>query len=90
MVMYYMLYEIIDVAKVATKRIIKATPRSEILSHYKLMFLFFIFSRSLPKLPTHEEEGVHQNPQYTGQHHFHPVPHDHDYCERVVINVRNV
>ncbi|CAB4064881.1 KCNA1 [Lepeophtheirus salmonis] len=24
---------------------------------------------------------------YTGQHHFHPVIHDHDYCERVVINV---
>merc|ERR1719295_2147091 len=43
--------------------------------------------RSLPKLSAHEEEGVHQNPQYTGQHHFHPVVHDHDYCERVVINV---
>jgi len=42
---------------------------------------------SLPKLSAHEEEGVHQNPQYTGQHHFHPVVHDHDYCERVVINV---
>merc|ERR1711936_1370466 len=41
----------------------------------------------LPKLTAHEDEGVHQNPQYTGQHHFHPVVHDHDYCERVVINV---
>ena len=47
----------------------------------------FFFCRELPKLSAHEEEGVHQNPQYTGQHHFHPVPHDHDYCERVVINV---
>jgi len=43
--------------------------------------------KSLPKICGHEEEGVHQNPQYTGQHHFHPVPHDHDFCERVVINV---
>ena len=50
------------------------------------LFLFHIF-RELPKLSAHEEEGVHQNPQYTGQHHFHPVPHDHDYCEPVVINV---
>jgi len=44
-------------------------------------------ARSLPKLTAHEDEGVHQNPQYTGQHHFHPVVHDHDFCERVVINV---
>lgn len=43
--------------------------------------------KSLPKISREEEEGVHQNPQYTGPHHFHPVPHDHDYCERVVINV---
>jgi len=46
-----------------------------------------LIKQELPKLSAHEEEGVHQNPQYTGQHHFHPVPHDHDYCERVVINV---
>ena len=46
--------------------------------------------RSLPKISRDEEEGVHQNPQYTGQHHFHPVPHDHDFCERVVINVSNI
>ena len=52
-----------------------------ILHHFSSIF------RELPKLSAHEEEGVHQNPQYTGQHHFHPVPHDHDYCERVVINV---
>jgi len=45
------------------------------------------YQRSLPKISRDEEEGVHQNPQYTGQHHFHPVPHDHDFCERVVINV---
>ena len=52
-----------------------------ILNHFNLFF------RSLPKLTAHEDEGVHQNPQYTGQHHFHPVVHDHDFCERVVINV---
>ena len=46
--------------------------------------------RSLPKISRDEEEGVHQNPQYTGQHHFHPVPHDHDFCERVVINVSSI
>ena len=51
------------------------------LNHFNLFF------RSLPKLTAHEDEGVHQNPQYTGQHHFHPVVHDHDFCERVVINV---
>ena len=50
-------------------------------------FCSHFFCRSLPKINAHEDEGVHQNPQYTGQHHFHPVPHDHDYCERVVINV---
>ena len=50
-------------------------------------FSLFLHSRSLPKISSHEEEGVHQNPQYTGHHHFHPVPHDHDFCERVVINV---
>ena len=49
--------------------------------------IFLLSFRELPKLSAHEEEGVHQNPQYTGQHHFHPVPHDHDTCERVVINV---
>ena len=50
-------------------------------------FSLFLHFRSLPKISSHEEEGVHQNPQYTGHHHFHPVPHDHDFCERVVINV---
>ena len=48
---------------------------------------YIYFSRSLPKISSHEEEGNQQNPQYTGQHHFHPVPHDHDFCERIVINV---
>jgi len=46
--------------------------------------------RSLPKISAHEDGGVHQNPQYTGQHHFHPVKHDHDYCERIVINVSKI
>ena len=56
-------------------------------THIPYVFLS-VFFRSLPKLTAHEDEGVHQNPQYTGQHHFHPVVHDHDFCERVVINVR--
>ncbi len=57
---------------------------------HMFFFLLCIFHRSLPKLAAHEDDGVHQNPQYTGQHHFHPVKHDHDYCERVVINVSTV
>lgn len=44
--------------------------------------------RSLPKLSSQDEEGgagigFPQQPQ-----HFEPIPHDHDFCERVVINVR--
>ncbi len=63
------------------------TPHDVETPNFNPTFSFFSFSRSLPKLSAHEDEGVHQNPQYTGQHHFHPVKHDHDYCERVVINV---
>jgi len=55
--------------------------------HGNITFEANFISWSLPKLPIHEDSGVHQNPQYTGQHHFHPVVHDHDYCERIVINV---
>ena len=67
-------------------RLILSNLREKKLS-FKILIHFNLFSRSLPKLTAHEDEGVHQNPQYTGQHHFHPVVHDHDFCERVVINV---
>lgn len=34
------------------------------------------------------DDKVHRNPHYTGQHHFQSGLHDHDFCERVVINVK--
>lgn len=48
-----------------------------------------LIHRSLPKLSSQDEEGG------AGGHggfgggvtHFEPIPHDHDFCERVVINV---
>lgn len=58
------------------------------------MFLLFLslICRSLPKLSSQDEEGG------AGGHggfgggvtHFEPIPHDHDFCERVVINVSTV
>lgn len=30
---------------------------------------------------------AHPHSQFTGVAHFEPIPHDHDFCERVVINV---
>lgn len=43
--------------------------------------------RSLPKLSSQDEDGPTAHGQLTGVQHFEPIPHDHDYCERVVINV---
>ncbi|CAL1266384.1 unnamed protein product [Larinioides sclopetarius] len=50
--------------------------------------------RSLPKLGSEELGGADQQQQSQPQtqqtsspHHFEPIPHDHDFCERVVINV---
>ncbi|XP_046832553.1 potassium voltage-gated channel protein Shaker isoform X2 [Vespa crabro] len=43
--------------------------------------------RSLPKLSSQDEDGPNPHTQYTGVTHFEPIPHDHDFCERVVINV---
>ncbi|XP_017777809.1 PREDICTED: potassium voltage-gated channel protein Shaker isoform X3 [Nicrophorus vespilloides] len=43
--------------------------------------------RSLPKLSSQEEDGHTPHSQFTGVAHFEPIPHDHDFCERVVINV---
>ncbi|XP_046390929.1 potassium voltage-gated channel protein Shaker isoform X1 [Ischnura elegans] len=42
---------------------------------------------SLPKLSSQDEEGPAAHAPYSGVAHFEPIPHDHDYCERVVINV---
>jgi potassium voltage-gated channel Shaker-related subfamily A protein 1 len=44
-------------------------------------------ARSLPKLSSQEEDGHTPHSQFTGVAHFEPIPHDHDFCERVVINV---
>ncbi|XP_064109894.1 potassium voltage-gated channel protein Shaker-like isoform X3 [Macrobrachium nipponense] len=42
--------------------------------------------RSLPKLSSQDDDGP--NPQtFIGTGNFEPIPHDHDFCERVVINV---
>ncbi|XP_026688356.1 potassium voltage-gated channel protein Shaker-like, partial [Diaphorina citri] len=44
--------------------------------------------RSLPKLSSQDEDGPPSHSQhYPGVDHFEPIPHDHDFCERVVINV---
>lgn len=48
---------------------------------------FFFISRSLPKISSQEEDGHTPHSQFTGVAHFEPIPHDHDFCERVVINV---
>ncbi|XP_055684618.1 potassium voltage-gated channel protein Shaker isoform X2 [Lutzomyia longipalpis] len=43
--------------------------------------------KSLPKLSSQDEEGGAGH-GFGGAHaHFEPIPHDHDFCERVVINV---
>ncbi|XP_011297583.1 potassium voltage-gated channel protein Shaker isoform X1 [Fopius arisanus] len=44
-------------------------------------------NQSLPKLTGPDEEGPNPHTQYTGVSQFEPIPHDHDFCERVVINV---
>uniref|UniRef100_A0A182PT86 BTB domain-containing protein n=1 Tax=Anopheles epiroticus TaxID=199890 RepID=A0A182PT86_9DIPT len=42
---------------------------------------------SLPKLSSQDEEGGAAHGFGGGHTHFEPIPHDHDFCERVVINV---
>jgi len=41
----------------------------------------------LPKLSSQDEEGGAGHGFGGGPQHFEPIPHDHDFCERVVINV---
>lgn len=45
--------------------------------------------RSLPKLSSQDDEGgpTPQTLHLTGTGHFEPIPHNHQDCERVVINV---
>ncbi|XP_058977923.1 potassium voltage-gated channel protein Shaker isoform X2 [Musca domestica] len=43
--------------------------------------------KSLPKLSSQDEEGGAGHGYGGGPQHFEPIPHDHDFCERVVINV---
>ncbi|XP_036319179.1 potassium voltage-gated channel protein Shaker [Rhagoletis pomonella] len=45
------------------------------------------FEGSLPKLSSQDEEGGAGHGYGGGPQHFEPIPHDHDFCERVVINV---
>ncbi|KAK3918809.1 Potassium voltage-gated channel protein Shaker [Frankliniella fusca] len=45
-----------------------------------------LWTTSLPKLSSQDEDGPTAHGQLTGVTHFEPIPHDHDYCERVVIN----
>ncbi|KAL7289216.1 hypothetical protein TKK_0017155 [Trichogramma kaykai] len=46
-----------------------------------------IQTRSLPKLLSQDDLGYNSYKRYAGLTHFEPIPHDHDFCERVVINV---
>nr|XP_043066122.1 SWI/SNF chromatin-remodeling complex subunit SWI1 isoform X5 [Drosophila bipectinata] len=45
------------------------------------------YEKSLPKLSSQDEEGGAGHGFGGGPQHFEPIPHDHDFCERVVINV---
>lgn len=62
----------------------------------KLLLLLIIYLlngftyRSLPKLSSQDEEGGAGHGYGGGPQHFEPIPHDHDFCERVVINVSNL
>lgn len=55
-----------------------------------LYFLCLICYRSLPKLSSQDEEGGAGHGFGGGINHFEPIPHDHDFCERVVINVSKI
>ncbi|XP_037890480.1 potassium voltage-gated channel protein Shaker isoform X4 [Glossina fuscipes] len=46
-----------------------------------------LYDKSLPKLSSQDEEGGAGHGYGGGPQHFEPIPHDHDFCERVVINV---
>lgn len=52
-----------------------------------MLFPVIFQIRSLPKLSSQDEEGGAGHNYGGGHAHFEPIPHDHDFCERVVINV---
>ncbi|XP_050423141.1 potassium voltage-gated channel protein Shaker isoform X4 [Adelges cooleyi] len=69
------------------------------MSYSYLSSTYTATRRSLPKLSTQDEDGcgpgasagtglTHGHPQHcSGSATFEPIPHDHDFCERVTINV---
>ena len=61
----------------------------DLSSFYSLIcVLFFFVDRSLPKLASQDDDGgLNPLSQYPGVGTFEPIPHDHDFCDRVVINV---
>lgn len=61
-----------------------------IIFYTNCVFIFDCYSRSLPKLSSQDEEGGAGHGFGGGINHFEPIPHDHDFCERVVINVSNL
>lgn len=60
---------------------------TNILSFLCVPFFLSPPRRSLPKLSSQDEEGGAAHGFGGGVTHFEPIPHDHDFCERVVINV---
>lgn len=56
-------------------------------SSYHIFYPLLLSYRSLPKLSSQDEEGGAGHGFGGGPQHFEPIPHDHDFCERVVINV---
>jgi len=52
-----------------------------------IISITYFIHRSLPKLSSQDEEGGAGHGFGGGPQHFEPIPHDHDFCERVVINV---
>lgn len=55
------------------------------LSHTLSLFLSNFHFRSLPKLSSQDDDGADSKKKEVPQ--FEPIPHDHNFCERVVINV---
>ena len=51
-----------------------------------ILFKLTLFSRSLPKLSSNENEEEALDKKKVVNY-FEPIPHDHNLCERVVINV---
>lgn len=50
-----------------------------------ILILVLPLFRSLPKLSSQDDDGADSKKKEVPQ--FEPIPHDHNFCERVVINV---